>query len=93
MTTKQKTEYGILTVVLVIVLAVLYFYFFGGSSAQPEIIPTGVSAAPVPTGAYLPYGSKLNTNLFVQHDFTSLIKPDYPSVSKSDLGVPNPFNK
>lgn len=130
MTTKEKKEYAILTVLLLATFAVIYFNFLkpkpapavhvlalpGASGPSAGTVPgatpaagAGASVLALPGAAatpgaavpgaisggasngFLPNGTELHTDVLNSKPFSTFIEPNYPAVSKDEIGSDNIF--
>ncbi len=108
-TQKDKKQLLILAVIVIAVIGVLYFGLFkktptgGPATLGVEPTPSGTvdgnntpsATVAVPRGkvdmSFL--NGKLNTQILDDDRFKALIPPSYPTVTKEELGLKNPFTK
>jgi len=89
---KEKREYAILAILVIGTLWVLYSHFFAPSSltvALPSAgTPTLVGGS---SSAILPNGPQIDLAPVQDPRFKNLVPPNYPVVSRGEVGTANPF--
>ncbi len=88
MTAKEQKQYMILAGLLIAIVLVMYFSFFRKSAPVADLGSPVDAAA---TQTFLPYGTTLDTSIFKDKNYKTLIPPSYPQLNRADVGVTNPF--
>src|SRR5689334_6723600 len=87
MTSREKKEISILGAVALVVLIVVYFTWFKKPADTEPVVAT-----PVVAGTVFPNGTDLDIKPLQDPNFTNMIRPIYPVVTKSEVGAANPFS-
>lgn len=83
---KQIREWIILGILLIVTASVLFFH--NRSKTNLATLQSSTTQ-----GQFLPHGTNLDFNLLQDPRFKNLIAPNYPQVSPTEVGLPNPFQK
>lgn len=93
MTSKEKKEYGILTVLVLGIFFVIYSNFIKKDTPTPDAGLAPDALGVVPEQTFLPHGTAFETGILQDKKFKNLTPPSYPQVDRSEIGVVNPFGQ
>ena len=91
MTKKEKTEYWALAVAVVATAAVLYFFVFSPQTPTPALGAPAQLTSGVGAAGFLPNGTSVKTDVLQNPQFTSLVAPVYPQVTRDEVGSADLF--
>ncbi len=86
---KRNLQYVLLVFGIIAMIGV--YLKFIRTPAPPEGSPADMTGNP--TASILPYGSQLNVTALRDGRMNLMTQPVYPTVTQSELGVPDPFIK
>jgi len=84
---KETKGYVILAIILIIIGYLIYSHFFAGNSGVETTALQNLSGG----SQFLPNGSKLDLGPTQQPLFKQLVPPNYPVVSRGEIGNADPF--